>query len=148
MVTRFIELAGEINTSMPEYVVHRTMEELNELGLALKGMKLLIVGLAYKGNVDDMRESPSLRLIHLFEAKGAEVHYYDPYIPIIPITREHSELAGRKSITLEEAGNFDIAVISTKHDIVDHTVFSQKCKLVIDTRNALDAKKFNNVKKA
>lgn len=134
--TRFIELAGEINTAMPNYVVTRTMEELNELSMSLKGSKVLVVGLAYKGNVDDMRESPSLVLIDLFEGKGAEVAYYDPYIPVVPSVREHAHLTGRKSISLDEVGNYDVAVISTRHDNVDHSIFAENCKLVIDTRNA------------
>ena len=145
--TRFIELAGEINTSMPEYVVHQTMEALNEMGKALKGSKLLIIGLSYKGDIDDTRESPSLALIKLFEAKGAIVSYYDPFIPIIPKTREHPHLAGRESISLEQAGDFDVAVISTKHSIVDHTMWAEKCPLVIDTRNAIE-NSYPNVKKA
>ncbi len=145
--TRFIELAGEINSAMPNYVITRTMDELNELSMSLKGSKVLIVGLAYKGNVDDMRESPSLVLIDLFEEKGAEVAYYDPYIPVVPPVREHAHLTGRKSITLDEVDNYDVAVISTQHQKVDHTIFAEKCKLVIDTRNAL-AKEYPNVHQA
>ena len=137
LTTRFIELAGEINTHMPDYVITRTMEALNEHSKSLKGSKVLIVGLAYKGNVDDMRESPSLVLINMFEEKGAEVAYYDPYIPEIPPVREHTHLTGRKSIALDEVSNYDVAVISTQHLNVDHTIFADKCKLVIDTRNAL-----------
>jgi len=140
VVTRFIELAGEINTSMPSYVVDSTMRALNHHSMSLKGSKILIVGLAYKADIDDMRESPSLRLIELFEAEGATVGYYDPYIPVIPETREHDHLSGRKSITLAEAKQFDVAVISTKHAEVDHTFFARECKLVVDTRNALDGK--------
>jgi len=146
-VTRFIELAGEINTSMPEYVVTRTMEEMNKRGKALKNSKVLIVGLAYKGDVDDLRESPSLALIHLFEQKGCIVDYYDPFIPVIPKTREHAELAGRKSVSLEKISRFDLAVISTKHSSVDHSVFQKDCPLVIDTRNAL-GNGFDNVEMA
>jgi UDP-N-acetyl-D-glucosamine dehydrogenase len=137
VATRFIELAGEINTQMPEYVVQRTMEALNEQGKALKGCRVLIVGLSYKADVDDMRESPSLALIDLFEKKGAKVSYYDPYIPEIPKSREHPHLAGRKSVRLEEASNFEVAVISTKHSNVNHKIFSEKCPLVVDSRNAL-----------
>ena len=147
VVTRFIELAGEINTSMPAYVIDSTMRALNTYSMALKGSKVLIVGLAYKADVDDMRESPSLHLIDLFEAEGASVGFYDPYIPIIPDTREHSHLSGRKSIALDEAGRFDVAVISTKHTEVDHTIFAKSCKLVIDTRDPLDGK-MENVFKA
>jgi UDP-N-acetyl-D-glucosamine dehydrogenase len=145
--TRFIELAGEINTSMPEYVVNSTLHVLNQFEKSLKGSKVLIVGLAYKADIDDMRESPSLRLIELYEAAGAKVSYYDPYIPVIPPTREHSHLAGRKSIKLSDVGKFDVAVISTKHTEVDHTIFARKCEVVIDTRNALD-KSLANVFKA
>jgi UDP-N-acetyl-D-glucosamine dehydrogenase len=145
--TRFIELAGDINTSMPSHVVTKTMEALNDQGRVLKGAKLLMVGLAYKPDVDDMRESPSLTLIELFEAKGADVSYYDPFIPEIPPTREHSQLTGRKSINLDDVGDFDVVVISTKHNIVDHRIFAEKCPLVIDTRNAI-SKDFPNVFKA
>ena len=147
VTTRFIELAGEINTSMPEYVVMRTMEALNEQGKALKGVKLLILGLAYKSDVNDIRESPSLALINLFEEKGAEVYYHDPYIPVIPPTREHSRLAGRKSVDLNKACEFDVVVISTKHSNIDYDFLARECQLVIDTRNAV--KRINpNVKKS
>lgn len=146
-VTRFIELAGEINTSMPDYVISRTMEEMNERGKALKNSKVLIVGLAYKGDVDDMRESPSLTLIKLFEEKGCKVDYYDPYIPLIPKSREHMDLAGRKSITLDKVKEYDLAIISTKHSDVDHTIFQKNCPLVIDTRNALGVG-YDNVEQA
>ncbi|MFH0765610.1 MAG: nucleotide sugar dehydrogenase [Calditrichota bacterium] len=138
VVTRFIELAGEINTAMPAYVVMRTMHALNKQKKALNGAKVLIVGLAYKGDVDDMRESPSLTLIDLFEAEGAKVSFYDPYIPVIPLSREHHHLSGRKSIALNELPQFDVAVISTKHTSVDHSIFARNCGLVVDTRNALD----------
>jgi len=142
--TRFIELAGEINTSMPDYVLQQAILALNERSKALKGCKALIVGLAYKSDIDDMRESPSLRLIELFKAKGAEVDYYDPYITVIPKNREYQELTGMRSIELEQAGEYDIAIISTKHSEVDHTIFAKKCPLVIDTRNAL-GKGYDNV---
>ncbi len=136
--TRFIELAGEINTFMPEYVVQRTFEALNDIGIAMNGSKLLIVGLSYKGDVDDMRESPSLILFKIFRDKGADVAYYDPYIPEIPSTRDHADLTGLKSISLEQISKFDCAVISTSHSNVDHKVFAEKCKIVVDTRNSLD----------
>lgn len=145
--TRFIELAGEINEYMPDYVVLRTMEEMNEIGRALKGSKLLLVGLAYKANVDDMRESPTLTLFDKFTEKGAEVSYYDPNIPVIPPTREHSHLTGKKSINLDDVGKFDLAVITTNHSNVDHEIFVKNCKLVMDTRNAIE-KDYKNVKKA
>jgi UDP-N-acetyl-D-glucosamine dehydrogenase len=111
--TRFIELAGEINTSMPDYVISRVADALNDQGKAIRGSRILIVGLAYKANVDDMRESPSLILIEKLEARGAKVEYNDPYVPIVPQTREHDHLAGRKSqpITAE----YDCIVIATAH---------------------------------
>ena len=147
MNTRFIELAGEINTSMPSYVVERTMFALNEQKKTLKGSKVLIVGLAYKGDIDDMRESPSLKLIELFEAKGAVVDYFDPFIPVIPPSREYSALAGRKSISLQKLSQYDTAVIATKHSTVDYSVFPKHCGLVVDTRNAINSS-FPNVTKA
>jgi len=145
--TRFIELAGEINEAMPDYVVQRTLEELNEIGQCLKGRKLLLVGMAYKGDIDDMRESPTLKLFDLFTGKGARVSYYDPFIPVIPKTREYSHLAGIKSISLEEVDKFDVVVISTKHSTVDHRIFADRCPLVIDTRKAI-AENLPNVHRA
>lgn len=145
--TRFIELAGQINTSMPNYVLNCAMRALNKDRKTLNGSKVLIVGLSYKSDIDDTRESPSLTLIELFESEGAEVSYYDPFVPVIPHTREHSHLKGRRSIALEDLESFDVAIISTKHSAVDHKIFAQKCGIVIDTRNALD-KDLSNVYKA
>ena len=107
--TRFIELAGEINTAMPEYVVHRVADALNTRNKAVKGSRVLILGLAYKPNVDDERESPSYVLMDLLSQRGAELEYYDPYVPMIKPTREHSHWAGKKSIewgraTIESLG--------------------------------------------
>src|SRR5262249_42490351 len=96
--TRFIELAGEINTSMPEYVVRRVADALNDVGKAVKGSSILIVGLAYKPNVDDERESPSYFLMEMLKARGAKVAYYDPYVPVIRPTREHAHWTGTKSV--------------------------------------------------
>lgn len=146
IATRFIELAGEINTSMPNYVVSRTATGLNLRKKALNGARVLIVGLAYKGDVDDMRESPSLTLIDLFEANGSVVSYYDPYIPVIPRTREHSHLAGRTSASLDDISEFDAVVISTRHSSVDHSEFARECDLVIDTRNAIEENLPNVIK--
>ncbi|MBP9211623.1 MAG: nucleotide sugar dehydrogenase, partial [Bacteroidetes bacterium] len=109
--TRFIELAGEINTSMPEFVVQRTMEALNESGKALKGARILMLGLAYKANVDDDRESPSYRLMELLEEKGASVSYNDPHVPVIKLTREHPQFAGRESVPV--SNGFDLLLIAT-----------------------------------
>ncbi len=137
--TRFIELAGEINTSMPRHVVARVADALDrQQGRGLNGAKILMVGLAYKKNVDDVRESPSLKLIELLEARGATVLYYDPYIAEILPSREHAALSGRISITWSFAAlsEFDAAVIATDHDGVDYAELVEACPLVIDTRNA------------
>jgi UDP-N-acetyl-D-glucosamine dehydrogenase len=111
--TRFIELAGEINTAMPDYVVSRVGDALNDSGKAIRGSRVLVVGLAYKANVDDMRESPSLILIEKLEARGAVVDYNDPYVPVVPMTREHAHLAGRKS--KEITADYDCIVVATAH---------------------------------
>ena len=130
--TRFIELAGEINTSMPDYVISRVADALNDQGKAIRGSRILIVGLAYKANVDDMRESPSLILIEKLEARGAKVEYNDPYVPIVPHTREHDHLAGRKSqpITAE----YDCIVIATAHQDYNGTEIAALGLPVVDSR--------------
>jgi UDP-N-acetyl-D-glucosamine dehydrogenase len=130
--TRFIELAGEINTSMPDYVISRVADALNDQGKAIRGSRILIIGLAYKANVDDMRESPSLILIEKLEARGAKVEYNDPYVPIVPHTREHDHLAGRKSqpITAE----YDCIVIATAHQDYNGTEIAALGIPVVDSR--------------
>lgn len=138
MHTRFIELAGEINTSMPDHVVRVCMEALNRKGKAVNGSRILILGLAYKADVDDDRESPTYKLIEKFEALGGEVFYHDPHVPAIPMTREHAEYAGRKSVA-EIADEYDLIVLSTGHDgYKSHDFSGYKCPLV-DTRNAIPA---------
>lgn len=138
--TRFIELAGEINREMPRYVVNRLVEALSRRKKkSLNGARILLVGLAYKKNVDDLRESPALVLLEMLEAYGAVVDYYDPYIPVVPMTREHASVAGRKSVTWEQIGDYDAALIATDHDDVDHATLVRACDLVIDTRNATRA---------
>jgi UDP-N-acetyl-D-glucosamine dehydrogenase len=137
MHTRFIELAGEINSAMPVWVVGRLVDALSDrLSKPIKGARVLVVGLAYKKNVDDMRESPSITLMELLESRGAYVDYYDSFIPVVPPTREHMHLAGRKSIdwTTENLASFDAALIATDHDDVDLTFLAQNVPLVIDTR--------------
>ncbi|MDX1973558.1 MAG: nucleotide sugar dehydrogenase [Candidatus Sumerlaeia bacterium] len=135
--TRFIELAGEINTAMPEYVVHELMNALNEVGKPLKGSRILLVGLAYKPDVDDMRESPTLKILELLEHKGAEVFYHDPYIPEIKPSREYPHLAGRHSTPLEEALTMTAVVIVTHHKALDYQSLVNNSALIVDTRNAL-----------
>jgi UDP-N-acetyl-D-glucosamine dehydrogenase len=139
LATRFIELAGQINTAMPDHVVETLARALDQrFAKGLNGARILIVGLAYKKNVDDLRESPSLRLIDKLEARGAKVAYFDPYVPEIPRTREHASLAGRVSVAwdLAEFSFYDAALIATDHDGVDYPGLAQSAQLVIDTRNA------------
>jgi UDP-N-acetyl-D-glucosamine dehydrogenase len=139
IATRFIELAGEVNTAMPQRIVEKTMEALSERsGLALRDARILIIGLAYKKNVADTRESPALTIIELLERRGALVSFHDPYLAEIPPTREHAQFAGRRSTPLSEAAarSFDAAIICTDHDSVDYRLLVEHCPLVVDTRNA------------
>lgn len=139
--TRFIELAGQINRSMPRLVVAELVKALDRrFRRGLNGSKILIMGLAYKKNVDDMRESPSLVLIEILEERGALVEFHDPLIPIIPATREHASLAGRKSVplTADELAKYDAVLISTDHDGVDYATLVRYSKLIVDTRNVIE----------
>jgi UDP-N-acetyl-D-glucosamine dehydrogenase len=137
--TRFIELAGEINTAMPEYVVDRVAEALNAAGVAVRGSRILILGLSYKPNVGDDRESPSYHLMDLLEDRGAEVAYYDPYIPRIGPTREHRRWEGTASVSWDEETieSFDVVVISTDLAAVDYRQLAQWARCIVDTRNAM-----------
>jgi len=150
--TRFIELAGEINTLMPEYVVNQTADALNLRRKAVNGSKILILGLAYKADVDDDRESPSYVLLNLFHGRGAKVAYYDPYVPVIRMTREHPHWAGVKSVkwTKQTVSGFDAVVIATKHQSVNYNELAQWAPCIVDTRNAMAAIKTkpNQVHKA
>jgi UDP-N-acetyl-D-glucosamine dehydrogenase len=138
--TRFIELAGEINTSMPQYVIDRVVEALNAKKRALNGSKILILGIAYKPNVDDDRESPSYVLMDLLQSRGAEVSYYDPYIPVIRPTREHPHWAGTRSIswTRETLRGYDAVLISTNHAALNYQELTECVDCIIDTRNAME----------
>jgi UDP-N-acetyl-D-glucosamine dehydrogenase len=137
--TRFIELAGEINTAMPEYVAHRVADALNEHKKAVRGSRILILGLAYKPNVDDERESPSYVLMSLLAGRGAEIEYYDPYVPAIKPTREHSQWAGKKSVRWNRAtvASFDLVLIATNHSSVDYRELADWADCIVDTRNAM-----------
>jgi UDP-N-acetyl-D-glucosamine dehydrogenase len=136
--TRFIELAGEINTSMPYHVVQRTMETLSDAGKALKGARILVLGLAYKKNVDDVRESPAIRILELFHDRGAQVEYHDPFCPRMKeMRRRPAFLEGLQSVELEQAvARADAVVIVTDHGGIDYAKVVRDAKLVIDTRNA------------
>ena len=138
--TRFIELAGEVNRAMPYHVVDRTAATLDaRSGRGLHGARILIIGVAYKKNVDDTRESPGLKIIELFEARGATVDYHDPHVPAIRPTRQHGGLTGRCSVPLEREtlSGYDAAVVVTDHDGVDWQAVADAVPIVIDTRNAL-----------
>jgi UDP-N-acetyl-D-glucosamine dehydrogenase len=137
--TRFIELAGEVNTAMPMYVVNRTAEALNANRKPVNGSRILILGLAYKPNVDDERESPSYTLLEIFKSRGAEVAYYDPYVPVIRPTREHAHWAGTRSVTWdrETLKVFDAVVIATNHQSVNYQELADWTTCIVDTRNAM-----------
>jgi UDP-N-acetyl-D-glucosamine dehydrogenase len=137
--TRFIELAGEINTRMPEYVVHRVADALNNQCKAVRGSRILVLGLAYKPNVDDERESPSYVLMNLLSERGAHVEYHDPYVPVIRPTREHSHLAGRKSVDWNYTSitTFDLVLIATNHACVNYQELADWAPCIVDTRNAM-----------
>jgi len=137
--TKFIELAGEINTKMPEYVINKVSEALNQKKKAINGSKVLVLGLAYKANVDDDRESPSYVLMELLKQRGADVAYHDPYVPVIKPTREHSQWADIKSVDWNQStiSSFDCVLISTAHKSVDYKELAEWASLIVDTRNAM-----------
>jgi UDP-N-acetyl-D-glucosamine dehydrogenase len=138
--TRFIELAGEINVAMPRYVVEKLALALDSRHKkALTGARVLVLGLSYKKNIPDIRESPTFKLMELLEHRGASVEYHDPHVATIPSTREHANYTGRKSVTLDARNleSFDAVLISTDHDAVDYALVSRHSKLVVDTRNVM-----------
>lgn len=139
--TRFIELAGEINTSMPEYVIDRVTQALNSKSRSVRGSRILLIGLAYKPNVDDLRESPTFALMELLKERGAEIDYYDPYIPAVKPTREHSEWTGKKSIAWDQKliAGYDAVLISTAHANIRYQDLAEWSDCIIDTRNAMTA---------
>ena len=137
--TRFIELAGEINTSMPHHVINKVAEALNTQRKALNGSRVLVVGLAYKPNVDDDRESPSYILLDLLTERGAEAAYFDPFVPVIRPSREHAHWAGTKSVAWdrETISGFDLVLISTAHTAVNYRELGEWSSCIVDTRNAM-----------
>lgn len=137
--TRFIELAGEINTAMPLYVIERTAEALNSARKPINGSRVLVLGLAYKPNVDDERESPSYRIMEELKKRGAEVQYHDPHVPEIRPTREHPHWAGVRSVdwNQETISSFDAVIIATAHAAVDYAQLADWSPLIVDTRNGM-----------
>jgi UDP-N-acetyl-D-glucosamine dehydrogenase len=132
--TRFIELAGEVNRNMPEWVVGKITDALNQRGKPVRGSRMLMLGIAYKKNVDDMRESPAVALMEILRAKGADISYSDPHVPVFPRMREHS--FDLKSVTLSAGtlAGFDCAVLATNHDAFDYELIKRHAKLIVDTR--------------
>lgn len=134
--TRFIELAGEVNAAMPDWVIGKLMDALNERGKPLKNAKVLVLGIAYKKNVDDMRESPSVELMEKLQKKGAFVAYSDPHVPIFPKMREHKFNLSSVELSRETLSGFDCVLIATHHDAFDYDLIKQHAQLIVDTRGA------------
>lgn len=132
--TKFIELAGEVNTAMPNWVIDRTMDALNDIGKPLKGSKVLVLGIAYKKNVDDMRESPAVVLMELLEEKGAIVSYSDPHVPSFPKIRNHSFDLDSVELSAKKISNFDLVLLATDHDAFDYDAIRENANLIVDTR--------------
>ena len=132
--TRFIELSGEVNKAMPEYVLGKLMDGLNELGKALKGSRILLLGIAYKKNVDDMRESPSVEIMELVRNKGAQVSYSDPHVPVFPKMREHHFDLTSITLTAETISSYDAVILATDHDSFDYDLIRSNAKLIVDSR--------------
>lgn len=144
--TKFIELAGEINTYQPHYVISRLMDALNTQKKSINGSRVLILGAAYKKNIDDMRESPSLKLIEILHEKGAEVDYNDPYIPQLPKTRKYNYKMDSVELTDENLRSYDAIVLSTDHDDYNYDSIYEYAQLVVDTRNAFKRNEMHNDK--
>jgi UDP-N-acetyl-D-glucosamine dehydrogenase len=144
--TRFIELAGEINSAMPKWVVGKIADALNERGKALRGSRILMLGVAYKKNVDDPRESPCIELMELLQAKGADVAYSDPHIPVFPRMREHYFDLQSIALTSESLPGFDCVVVGTNHDVFDYALIKKHAKLIVDTRGVYQEPAANVVK--
>lgn len=132
--TRFIELAGQVNSDMPQWVVQKVTEALNERERSLKGSRILVLGIAYKKNVDDMRESPAVVLMELLEARGAIVAYADPWVPVFPAMREHHFDLSSVELTPKSIGSYDLVLVATNHDVFDYQMIQANAKLIVDTR--------------
>lgn len=145
--TRFIELAGEINTNMPNWVVGKVIEGMNNQGKALKNSKILVLGIAYKPNVDDMRESPSVELMELLEEKGAVISYSDPHVPIFPVMREHHFDLSSVELSAENIKAFDCILLATNHKAFDYDFIQKNARLIVDSRGVY-GKTLSNVTKA
>ena len=132
--TRFIELAGEVNKAMPAWVIDKLTEALNDRCKAVRGSKILVLGVAYKKNVDDMRESPSIELLEILREKGAEVAYSDPHVPEFPVLREHVFELQSLDLTAQSIAEFDVVLLATDHDLFDYDLIREHAAVVVDTR--------------
>jgi UDP-N-acetyl-D-glucosamine dehydrogenase len=148
VTTRFIELAGEVNVSMPRYVVDKLTSALNARKKPLNGSKVLLLGLAYKKDVDDTREAPSFELMHLMREAGVEVDYHDPHVPETPAKRSFPDLAKQRSVPLTPANvaGYDAVLIATDHTAVDYALVAEHAQVIIDTRGVYRAPRANVVK--
>lgn len=144
--TRFIELAGEINSDMPHWVISKLADALNDRARSIKGSSVLVLGIAYKKDVDDMRESPSVELMEILRDKGANVAYSDPHVPIFPKMREHYFELKSVSLTAESIASFDVVLLATNHKAFDYDLIQKNAKLVIDTRGVYLKPQSNIVK--
>ncbi|MGN6318224.1 nucleotide sugar dehydrogenase [Trinickia sp.] len=145
--TRFIELAGEVNSDMPQWIVSKIADALNNRERAIKNSRILVLGIAYKKNVDDMRESPSVELMELLRDKGAHVEYSDPHVPTFPQMREHHFDLASVAITAESIASYDLVLLATNHDAFDYALIQQNAKLIVDTRGVYQTQ-FANVVRA
>ena len=143
--TRFIELAGEINSAMPHWVVNKVSDALNKRELAIKNSKILILGIAYKRDVDDMRESPSIEIMELLQEKGAKVAYSDPHVPFFPAMRVHHFDLHSVSLTAEELRNYEFVILATAHRAFDYSLIAANANLIVDTRGAFKQFKQDNI---
>lgn len=144
--TRFIELAGEVNSSMPRWVVDKVADGLNRVCKSIRGSKVLILGVAYKKNVDDMRESPSLELMQLLADKGAVISYSDPYFPVLPRSRRYDFELASVELTPDELESFDCVLLATNHDDFDYDMIAEHASLIVDTRGVYTANLPNLIK--
>jgi len=144
--TRFIELAGEVNTNMPRWVIGKVVDALNDRGKAIKGSKVLVLGIAYKKNVDDMRESPSVELMEILREKGAEVSYSDPHVPIFPKLREHKFDLLSTELVPDTIASYDCVLLATDHDKFDYEMLKNNAQLIVDSRGVYHESTTNIVK--
>lgn len=146
--TRFIELAGEINSKMPQWVINKVSDALNEREKAIKNSNVLVLGIAYKRDVDDMRESPSTEIMELLQEKGANVAYSDPHVPVFPAMREHHFDLHSENISAEMLRQYDCVVLATAHSAFDYEFIAQHAQLIVDTRGAFKSFKQDNIVRA